>query len=812
MKSFLSIIGVLFFCIQGYCQKPPSQSNRSMGLIIGNVLDAGTSKPLSFASIQLKKMSDTVVTVQVVSDKNGAFECLNLSFGYYKLKASMVGYADLQIDSIYLREERYDFNLGDVKLNISGAASSEVIVYAEKPLIENKDDKIIFNVGESALSGGATTAELLKNMPLINNDPNGKILLKGKEPRILIDDKPTDLNAQQLQDLLESLPGNSIDKIEVMTNPPPQYATETGGVINIVTKKGKIGWVGRVNVSAGTRGESSTSANGSYRNQKLVLNLNGGVGVSTITGNGYSKRENIYKDSTNYFNTQNRYTNFSSRPNFRAQADYEFDKQHILSLTYQLNPNSFDNNATTTYTNINNQQQIYRLSNRNNHSVGGGLNHVLSGSYNIKQKTGPGYLRFIANANLSSSHNNRTFFQQFLFPDKTPTGVDSTQRQLFNTDNNSASLRVDFLRPLKTKQHNFNGGVSVLNTWYHGLVNTLFYRKSDQVFATNDLLSNDFTNEQLVATARAGLSYNFKSKYRLSFGVQAEYTNLQFVFLKGNASDVDNGYWNILPNFTLRKEFSKEMNTTLVYRATIRRPGIGELNPNVDYSDPYNIRFGNPYLEPTLSHNYDWNFSYVKGKYYVNTSLGYNQLTQVFNSIRTLQSGGKTEVTWKNIADRKEYEASAWGGYTFTKKFRMNGSAGYTFNRYGASEKLLYKYRDGATFYTSLNYNFTPSNLLTFEGTARYNNFADPQGRSRSNLTVNLGVQRKFFDRRLIVSINIIDPTTQQQFQTFVYGANFNLESFSSSNTRNYRIAISYQLNKVVTKPVKPLLRASSRS
>jgi len=783
-----------------------------MGLIIGNVLDAGTGKPLSFASIQLKKMSDTVVSFQVVSDKNGAFECLNLPFGYFKLKATMVGFADLQIDSIYLREERYDFNLGDLKLNISGAASSEVIVYAEKPLIENKDDKIIFNVGESALSGGATTAELLKNMPLINNDPNGKILLKGKEPRILIDDKPTDLNAQQLQDLLESLPGNSIDKIEVMTNPPPQYATETGGVINIVTKKGKIGWVGRVNVSAGTRGESSTYANGSYRNQKLVLNLNGGVGVSTITGNGYSKRENIYKDSTNYFNTQNRYTNFSSRPNFRAQADYEFDKQHILSLTYQLNPNSFDNNATTTYTNINNQQQIYRLSNRNNHSVGGGLNHVLSGSYNIKQKTGPGYLRFIANANLSSSHNNRTFFQQFLFSDKTPTGVDSTQRQLFNTDNNSASLRVDFLRPLKTKQHNFNGGVSVLNTWYHGLVNTLFYRKSDQVFATNDLLSNDFTNEQLVATARAGLSYNFKSKYRLSFGVQAEYTNLQFVFLKGNASDVDNGYWNILPNFTLRKEFSKEMNTTLVYRATIRRPGIGELNPNVDYSDPYNIRFGNPYLEPTLSHNYDWNFSYVKGKYYVNTSLGYNQLTQVFNSIRTLQSGGKTEVTWKNIADRREYEASAWGGYTFTKKFRMNGSAGYIFNRYGASEKLLYKYRDGATFYTSLNYNFTPSNLLTFEGTARYNNFADPQGRSRSNLTVNLGVQRKFFDRRLIVSINIIDPTTQQQFQTFVYGANFNLESFSSSNTRNYRIAISYQLNKVVTKPVKPLLRASSRS
>ena len=170
MKSFLCIISALFFSIQGYCQKPPPGASRLMGLIIGNVLDATSSKPLSFASIQLKKMSDTAVAFQVVSDKNGAFECLNLPFGYYKLKVSMVGYANLQMDSIYLREERYDFNLGDVKLNISGSASSEVIVYAEKPLIENKDDKIIFNVGESALSGGATTAELLKNMPLINNE------------------------------------------------------------------------------------------------------------------------------------------------------------------------------------------------------------------------------------------------------------------------------------------------------------------------------------------------------------------------------------------------------------------------------------------------------------------------------------------------------------------------------------------------------------------------------------------------------------------------------------------------------------------
>ncbi len=197
----------------------------------------------------------------------------------------MVGFAETQIDSIFLRPERYDFNLGDIKLNDAASALNEVIVYAEKPLIENKDDKITYNVGESALSGGATTAELLKNMPLVNNDPTGKILLKGKEPKILIDDKPTELNAQQLQDLLESLPGSSIEKIEIMTNPPPQYATETGGVINIVTKKGKIGWVGRTTVSGGTRGEGNMALNASYRTQPFSLNITAGLGGSILTGN-----------------------------------------------------------------------------------------------------------------------------------------------------------------------------------------------------------------------------------------------------------------------------------------------------------------------------------------------------------------------------------------------------------------------------------------------------------------------------------------------------------------------------------------------
>jgi hypothetical protein len=316
----------------------------------------------------------------------------------------------------------------------------------------------------------------------------------------------------------------------------------------------------------------------------------------------------------------------------------------------------------------------------------------------------------------------------------------------------------------------------------------------------NDALSNDFWFHQQVFTVRAGLNFKLPKEWRINFGAQAELTDMYFDILKGNATNTANKYWNVLPNATIRKEFSKSMNTALVYRATIRRPGIGELNPNIDYSDPYNIRFGNPYLQPSLADNIDWNFSLIKGKYYINTSLGYNRIKNVFNTIRNLIGGGVTTITWLNIADRQEYEASAWGGYTFSKQFRMNMSVGYTFNQYDEAEKKLYRYRDGGTFYTTLNYNYTPSSVLTFEGNARFSSFADPQGRSRSNLSTNLGVQHKFMDRRLIVSLNLIDPFTPQRFLTYTYGANFNIESFSSTNTRNIRLSIAYQLNRMVQK------------
>src|ERR1051325_9177313 len=155
-----------------------------------------------------------------------------------------------------------------------------------------------------------------------------------------------------------------------MTNPPPQYANEQGGVINIVTKKGKVGMSGRLSVYAGTRGETGVNGSFTYRKKGLAINVNAGTGNNQFNGSSWSKRENIYTDSINYFNTTSENHNKNIRPNFRANIDYDISKTQSLNFVLQYNQNSFNNRSLTEYTNINKNNEIYKLSDRAIHSVG----------------------------------------------------------------------------------------------------------------------------------------------------------------------------------------------------------------------------------------------------------------------------------------------------------------------------------------------------------------------------------------------------------------------------------------------------------
>jgi hypothetical protein len=777
-----------------------AQKNDSLpGLVIGTILDADNSKAIATANIGLYNLTDTFFKRNTMSQQNGEFIFYKLPYGYYRLQVTASGYKKLIIDSINIRPERFDFDMNDVKLNKNSTVLEEVIVYAEKPLIENKDGKIIFNTGESALSSGATTTELLKQTPLVNVDNDGRILLRGKEVKILIDEKPVELDAKQLQDLMESMPGSMIEKIEVMTTPPPQYANERGGVINIVTKKGKVGFNGRLNINYGTRGEAAISGNISYRKNKLAINFSGGFGYSEFSGSSYSNRQNIYLDSSNYFNTTGVSGSNNRRPNLRLSLDYDLNKRQSMNVTAQYNSNNAASENNTAYSNLNRYNQVYKLSNRITGTSNNNWSPAFNFTYTIKGKDPKTVFKFISGFNFNASNNERDFYQQYLNPDNTPTGSDSTQEQNIYSKNNSSSLRINYDKPLKDKKTSLNLGATYNRYNNHNVLNTAFLKKPENIFVKNDVLSNDFLFHQTIYGVRAALRYDFVPDFYVNGGLQAEYTQTHFD-IKNNSNRYLNNYWSMLPFTTLVKKWRSDVSITFGYKRTVQRPRLNELNPSLDYADPYNTRSGNPYVQAYYADNFDFILGKWNKKYNFNVSAGYNALQKIYSSIRTLQPDGSTFTTWQNISGRKEYEASAWGGYTINKKAKTNLSFGYTYNVYSAYDRSVRYFRNGGSFYSTLNGSYQFTDLLNANASFTFNRFANPQGSVRNTLSMNIGIQQKFFAKKFTVTLNIIDPFRQQQNRNFTYGSNFNLESYSTSNTRNYRLALSYMFKQKIKK------------
>lgn len=798
---------LLFLLLLISCQIASFGQANDQGVLAGNVLDE-SKKALQGVTVTLAPLKDTTRRLATQTDKDGAFQFEKIPFGYYRLRLTNVGMQPLLIDSIHFRTERFDFNLPDITMKPAASQQlEEVIIYAEKPLVQSKDGNITFNAGESALAAGSNVSELLNNVPLVSKDPTGKITVRGKEPKILIDDKPVELNLQQLQDLLESLPGSSIEKIEVMTNPPPQYANEQGGVINIVTKKGKVGRTGRINISAGTRGEAAISGNFSYRKQGFAISINGGVGYNRLLGDGNSSRQNFYTDSSNFFNTRNHYLNKSWRPNFRLNLDYDITKTQSINLVLQYNQNSYHNEGMTEYTNLNRFSEIYRLSERTIRTAGDNYNPNASFTYTRKGKIAGETLKLISNLNFSGSQADRDFYQQFFNPDHQPNGIDSTQEQLTDNRSSGYSLRLNYDRPLANKKTFLSAGTFYNQSNSHVTVDASYLRKPDMTFLKSDQLSNHFKFHQGITNFRFSVRQLIKENFSITAGTSVEQTRIWFELFKENR-DAKNGYWTWMPFANINRNWKDKLNLTLAYRRTIRRPGINELNPAIDFSDPYNVRFGNVNLQASTAHNFDLVLGRTRKLFFINMGLGYNIVEDIYSQVRTLLPDGKTQVTWENISGRKEYELSSWGGLTLTKKLKLNLSASYTYNEYSDFDKTVNRYRNGGSFTSNINSTFTPKDVWNFTGSFTFNRFANPQGYARWNWSMNIGVQRKYFDKRLTLTANIIDPFLQEN-RSYTYGPNFYLQSFSTAQTRNFRLSLGYNFTKPAKKPVtKPAAKS----
>jgi Outer membrane protein beta-barrel family/Carboxypeptidase regulatory-like domain len=770
-----------------------AQSSRPLGLLSGQVISE-QGKPVEAASVRLFLLLDSSISFAATTDQAGDFKIQTIPFGHYRLCISHVGLRSFCFDSIWFRADKLDFNITDIVLKFNNSEQlKDVVVYAEKPLFESKDGAITFNVSESAAAAGSSASELLTQVPLVTRDPDGKISLRGKEPRILIDDKPVELNLQQLQDLLESMPGSSIEKIEVMTQPPPQYAHEQGGVINIVTKKGRVGKSGRLSVAAGTRGEQHFNGNFTYRKNGWALTLTAGFSNNLFTGESSSMRKNLYADSSNYLSIVNENRQRTQRPLSRISIDYEPGKKTLFNLVAQYNGQQGHTLSDTRFINLNRFNAIHRFSDR---SVTGRTlsgNPALTLSFQYKPKPGE-ILKVQLNYNHSISDNDREFYQRFFFATGQFTGIDSLQRQLIDQTISTYTVRFFYDKMLLNKKTFLSLG-SYYQRGAHHVINEATYKKRpEQLILPLPGLSNDLWFYQAVGNWRLSVRQVLQKEISITAGAALEQTRLFFDLLTENRK-VNNQYLSWLPFANVNKAWKDKLSMTLSYRRTLQRPGLGQLNPTVDFSDPYNVRFGNPFLEPSGAHNFDLVISRTRRGYFLNLGFGYNSIEDIFSPVRTLLDGGKTQVTWENISGRKEVEFSTWNGVNLSARFKVNVNASITLQRYSDYDIMVRKFRNGASFSSSVGYSWIASDVWNANGTFNVNRFANPQGFANWTAAIQMAVQRKLVKKRLLVTATLVDPFIDQRRRNFTHGPNFSLEGFTLTRTQNYRLTLAYVIS-----------------
>ncbi|MGF1926015.1 MAG: outer membrane beta-barrel protein, partial [Bacteroidia bacterium] len=556
-------------------------------------------------------------------------------------------------------------------LSSEASTLSEVVITAQKPVVEFGADVITYNVGSSILAEGSTATDILKNVPMVQVDIDGNATIAGKRStRIFIDGKPSEYMTSNIADLLNVLPSDAIEKIEVMTNPPSKFSGDGEGILNIVMKKGfKVGFNGNVGVTAGLQGNTNSNANASYKGKNYSFNGGGAFRQNIGKSNSESYRTNFFPDTTFYNNQFNNNRNLGDGGNVRLGFDWDITPKQNLRLSTNYNVSSNDNRAGNDFYFINEELREVRLRNQLTLGEGSSNNFVFNTDYNLKLDTSGGTLTMGLTVNTNSNNSYRTFNRTYAFPSNlSPT----LQQNSTETGNDGVTFNLDYDKPVFKKRDRIEFGIA-----YN-------YRKNDndllvenfnfpsQKYVTDKNLTNKFFYNENIFGAYTAYNYR-KNGWGIKTGLRAELTNVNFDLSTGDGYNVD-PYISLFPNFSLTHFFKKRYNLGATYSVRVNRPRENALNPQINNADSLNISYGNPNLTPAYTHQMDLSFGAFGKKWSFTPRISYSIASGVIERYRIVKPNGVSENTFENVGSNTALSLILNGNYRPTTKIVTNAS------------------------------------------------------------------------------------------------------------------------------------------
>jgi len=776
-KVCLLFLTCLIFAISGSAQETT---------VKGRLVDSASTKPVSVATINFQEV-EKKISRTIVSDGNGLFQT-SLPNGKYRL---MITHSSFRRKIMPLKVEGQPIDMGNLQLVAMVKSLAEVTVTATKPMVEQKEDRLIYNVEDDPAAKAESASDILRKTPFVNVDGDGAIQVNGQSNfRVLLDGRETALFSQNVKEALKAFPGASISRIEVITSPSAKYDAEgVGGIINIITKKKLAGYNGTVNSSINSIGHISAGLNIAVKAGKLGI-----TGMySRMSNSGLPSRQMAVT-------TPFQPVAFARRQVGGGRETELFFHQGNLELSYDLDStntlviygnagrhsNEQQNRYTinTLFTNGTSDTDPYHLENRMAMPT-----HGFGTDYIRKFKGKPQKELTFRFQGLYNTNRSFTNSQQ---------GLDAFDRFILNNSeavNREYTLQADLIEPLNKTTRIEVGLKTILRKAFSDFESQVKFNKAEP-FSIDPANSNRFNYDQNVYGGYVSLNKVMKS-VTARIGLRVEHTDVHGDFTSARTV-VQQQYTNFIPNLLLTRQFSKSINSNLNYTFRLGRPPINSLNPFVNNSDSLNISFGNPNLGPQYIHNIAWQVRFFKGNKFISIQTGYNFANNLIIQNPSFNTAtGVTSVTGANAGQLREFTLGFVSNLPVGTKWNFGVNATGRLARMRNSLQSDWSNTTAGNVNSNITFRASPVFTIT-SNSGYFVPLRTPNNTFPDNYFYGLNFGYKLFKQKLTLTANFTNFFEEERRLTFLTEN----ENFVTRNTqhilfRNFGMSLNYSLGKL---------------
>lgn len=761
--------------------------NRKGGIIIGQIFDASSNSPIEYSNIVLYNISDSSSVGGTVTNEEGKFELSKIKPGQYFIDMRFMGYKTKRIDNLEISRGHQTIDLGKIQLEQSSVLLSGVTVEGERSAIEYKIDKKVINVDKHYTAASGNVVDVLENVPSVSVDIEGNVSLRGSGNfTVLIDNRPTVLDANEA---LSQIPASTIENIEIITNPSAKFDPDgPSGIINLVMKKqGFGGSSGIVNLNSGLDDKYGGD---------FLLNYKTGS-LTAYVGGDYNRRfmpGSIEEESRTTFASQSSFISSSGSTNrgrisygFKSGLNFDLDNKSTIGIGFRYGDRTSENTSEKKFKTWNSTDDI--VSNYENNS--------------LRERAG-----YFYGINLDFNHSfskkgheisGRAFYRYRDIKEK-------TTNKLFDTQNNLTSGRIiteDGPADGYRMNIDYKFPFSETNKFELGYQNRLgnstdITGLADYNLETNEYIlqtqySRDVKYKRYIHSLYSIYSGEL-GRFGYQGGIRAEYTDREIALTKTNQNFALDR-WDYFPTLHFSFKFSDANQFFTSYTKRIVRPRGWNLEPFETWTDAYNLRIGNPDLQPELIDSYEAGYQYYFENNLFSLETYFRKTNNKIEYLRSAYAENVTLQTVANIGNDYSFGVETMFDINLYEWWKINLMGDlFSYEVEGALDDKYFS-RKSTNWKTRLNTSFNIGLTTRIQINNTYNSpTVSSQGKREGYFTSSLAIRQEILDN-LTATLQFRDLFGTAKNERTSEGQGYYNYSFSKRDAPIVMLNISYYIN-----------------